>query len=207
MNASQLSDGILFLDEYYAKTSALLKQIEWEDEGLTIPVVNELRAVGFHLLLHLKAEDDTTRQRELDKAIGHVKRAYFDINEIVLLYYLEELNQIDEKVRGYSFVLAKHIDEYSAKIKAAKQARKLISQPDFTALSADAREQQFVSLDTAIADLRSFIGDYQDAQELIWDEITQLQSQKHAQDINIRIAVFGAVATALGVIITLLFAN
>ncbi len=197
-----------FLTTYYAKTNALLKKVEWIDEGLTIPVVNELRSVGYHLLLYIGEQDKDKQYAELEKAIGHVKRAYFDINEIVLLAHLERVANINESVEGYSYILAKHIENYSQKRKAVFEAKSLIESPIFDPVTTESRENHFELLEEPVNNLRDFIESFDEVSDMILDEIRQLKNQNTAQtrgnslaQIVIWITVVGVLGTLLGLLI------
>jgi hypothetical protein len=54
-----------------------------------IPSINELRYVGYHIVRSLLSDDEKELQAERVKAINHVKRAIYDIDESLLIYYIE----------------------------------------------------------------------------------------------------------------------
>ena len=99
----------LFNDRYQGKISILIeiftdaenkiKSIERETSELSIPSVNQLRYVAYHLIEILKNSENI--DEELDKAINHAKRAKYDVLEISCLYYLEEIKEFQDKYSQY----------------------------------------------------------------------------------------------------------
>ncbi len=100
----------LFNDRYQGKISILIeifadaenkiKSIERETSELSIPSVNQLRYVAYHLIEILKNSENI--DEELDKAINHAKRAKYDVLEISCLYYLEEIKEFQDKYSQYT---------------------------------------------------------------------------------------------------------
>ncbi len=100
----------LFNDKYQGKISTLIeifadaenkiKSIERETSELSIPSVNQLRYVAYHLIEILKNSENI--DEELDKAINHAKRAKYDVLEISCLYYLEEIKEFQDNYSQYT---------------------------------------------------------------------------------------------------------
>jgi len=101
---------VLLDEKYHQKITTLInnftdaenkiKSIERETSELSIPSINQLRYVAFHLIEILKNAKNI--DEELDKAINHAKRAKYDVIEISCLYYLEEIKEFQDKYSQYT---------------------------------------------------------------------------------------------------------
>ena len=94
------NDKITALIEIFADAENKIKSIERETSELSIPSVNQLRYVAYHLIEILKNSENI--DEELDKAINHAKRAKYDVLEISCLYYLEEIKEFQDKYSQYT---------------------------------------------------------------------------------------------------------
>jgi len=65
-----------------------LKKSEHLDSNLNIPCINELRYAGYHIA---KATSDDNPDENLEKAVGHCKRAIYDANESAVIFLLEDI--------------------------------------------------------------------------------------------------------------------
>jgi len=93
-------DKITTLIEIFADAENKIKSIERETSELSIPSINQLRYVAYHLIEILKNSENI--DEELDKAINHAKRAKYDVLEISCLYYLEEIKEFQDKYSQYT---------------------------------------------------------------------------------------------------------
>lgn len=66
---------------------------EHDPSDLFIPAVNQLRYAGFHLVKADSLESNGDKENNLNKAINHCQRAYFDTKEAMLL---EQLGVFEE---------------------------------------------------------------------------------------------------------------
>lgn len=73
------------------------------------PCLNEWRYATKHIALLLEDPNDSVQR---DKAIGHLKRAYFDSSDILLTVLLDSLRGVFEDVGAYSDVAATVIPGY-----------------------------------------------------------------------------------------------
>ena len=86
----------------FALAECKVKQLENTIDKLPIPSINELRYAGFHSVCSLKIGiSDETKQKEIQSAINHCKRAIHDAMEIGILYYLREIREFE---KDYKFV-------------------------------------------------------------------------------------------------------
>jgi len=94
------NDKIATLIEIFTDAENKIKSIERETSELSIPSINQLRYVAYHLIEILKNSENI--DEELDKAINHAKRAKYDVLEISCLYYLEEIKEFQDKYSQYT---------------------------------------------------------------------------------------------------------
>ena len=87
-----------------------------------VPCLNEWRYATKHVACLLKDPNDTV-QRE--KAIGHLKRAYFDSSDILLTILLDALREIFEDVGGYVDVAVGLIPEFNSWSPVCAEAQRL----------------------------------------------------------------------------------
>lgn len=78
------------LYELFRQAEVQLKQTEQIDRNLTIPAINELRYVAFHLLRALSEQDSTGFDADIERAENHAKRAIYDATEASILSLLEK---------------------------------------------------------------------------------------------------------------------
>jgi len=82
---------LLGIIDLFDEAEAKLKEIEQLSSELSIPSVNELRYVGYHLTKALCSQSEDDFSDEVDRAERHAKRAIYDANEIGLIYLLEQV--------------------------------------------------------------------------------------------------------------------
>jgi len=84
------ASGIVTL---FANAEKAIKLVELTHSELIIPAVNELRYVGYHITNYIKNPEKT---EEIDKAVGHCKRATFDAYEAGIIYYIREFQKFKD---------------------------------------------------------------------------------------------------------------
>ena len=87
------------LNQCFKETEKKVKQLELYTLELSIPSINQLRYVSYHLL---KASDINNLsvdivQEEIKKALHHCQRAKFDAIEIWITHLLGEIKTFEEK--------------------------------------------------------------------------------------------------------------
>lgn len=97
---NKYKDKIATLIEIFTDAEHQIKSVERETSELSIPSINQLRYVAYHLIEILKNSENI--DEELDKAINHAKRAKYDVLEISCLYYLEEIKEFQDKYSQYT---------------------------------------------------------------------------------------------------------
>jgi hypothetical protein len=84
------TDRFAGLYELFRQAEVQLKQTEEIDRNLTIPAVNELRYVAFHLLRALSEQEGNGFDADIERAENHAKRAIYDATEASILSLLEK---------------------------------------------------------------------------------------------------------------------
>lgn len=85
------------VSDNFIEAEKKIKNAELLNKNLSIPSINELRYACYHLLKASQKTENSNIEIELDKANRHVKRAYYDGVESVLLLKLEEIEQFDRE--------------------------------------------------------------------------------------------------------------
>ncbi len=78
---------------WFKKAEKAVKEVEYIHAELTMPAVNELRYAGYHVSNYL---ENTERVDELNRAVGHCKRAIYDAYEASILYNIKEFRAFKE---------------------------------------------------------------------------------------------------------------
>jgi len=102
-----------------------LKEVEQLEGDLAIPVVNELRYAGHHVIRGLKSLlGSQARAEHFQEAEGHCKRAIYDAHEAMLLYLLNRIRLFQNDYR--KTILSDVIPDYQARILHLRKAQQLI---------------------------------------------------------------------------------
>lgn len=91
------------LAELFETAEQRLKEAETLNLELSIPALNELRYVAYHLVRALCAEQPDTA--DWQRAENHARRAIYDATEAVVLTLLEQARDACERLRGCPDVL------------------------------------------------------------------------------------------------------
>ena len=78
---------------WFKKAEKAVKEVEYIHTELTMPAVNELRYAGYHVSNYL---ENTELTDELNRAVGHCKRAIYDAYEASILYNIKEFRAFKE---------------------------------------------------------------------------------------------------------------
>ncbi|MDR0609188.1 MAG: hypothetical protein LBG58_03685 [Planctomycetaceae bacterium] len=73
-----------------------LKQIELLGEGLSFPVINELRYAGFHVLHAVSGDNDDQIINDYREALEHCRRAVSDAVSLRLHFYINEFAAFED---------------------------------------------------------------------------------------------------------------
>ena len=120
------SDQSVDISDLVRATEGNIARITAVSGKFALPCLNEWRYATKHVALLLNNPNDSD-QRE--KAIGHLKRAYFDSSDILLTVLLDSLRKVFEDVGAYSDVAAKVIPGYEKWATAFSEALALQYEP------------------------------------------------------------------------------
>jgi DNA repair exonuclease SbcCD ATPase subunit len=87
------------LHKIWKNAEARAKRTEVVQTEVCVPVINELRYAGYHLLSALSAATEDETAQELDKCKRHCERGYYDAIEAEVLVYLEYFKVFQEDYR------------------------------------------------------------------------------------------------------------
>ena len=134
------------------KTEANLRRIDAFGEDFAIPSLNEWRYAIRHVVTAAGKSGDSAQDWE--KAIGHIKRAYFDSCDILLDCQLKVLMETNRRYRGHADQVAKILPDYPKWIGTIRRAQELHGKAD---LESDNREAAYDSLAPVIDELQDII--------------------------------------------------
>jgi len=104
-----------------------VKEIEQLNHEISIPSINELRYVGYHLA-RLFCEDDSQEiELQIAKAKSHCQRAIYDAHEIGIIYMLEKIKLFKEQYMTFSHLVIEVLPNYIEILKKANQAARFIA--------------------------------------------------------------------------------
>ncbi len=130
------------------KTEANLRRIDAFGEDFAIPSLNEWRYAIRHVVTAAGKSGDAAQ--DWGKAIGHIKRAYFDSCDILLDCQLKVLIETNRRYRGHADQVAKILPDYPKWIGTIRRAQELHGKAD---LESDNREAAYDSLAPVIDEL------------------------------------------------------
>ena len=91
-----MDDLLVEISDLFALAEKKLKAIEHLAGGLSVPAVNQLRYVAFHLLRAENSIAEDEKINELRKAKNHCQRAIYDAVECGITHYLEKIKIFQE---------------------------------------------------------------------------------------------------------------
>jgi hypothetical protein len=83
-------DTIKEIIDLFDKAEDKVKEVEQLAQELSVPSINELRYVGYHLARSFCEDNPQEINTQISKAQGHCKRAIYDAHEIGIIFMLEE---------------------------------------------------------------------------------------------------------------------
>ena len=175
------------------KTEGNLKRIEILNKRFVCFSLNEWRYATRHIVQY----HVTGNQEDAHKALGHLKRAYFDSCDILLDCMLNRISFLDDEIRGYANVVAPIIPDFDKSriaIHAAKQAH-LSAQ----AISGDEREKAYDLLGGHCAELEKYLSNM-DATKDIWQ--ADIRKQKRRDRLPV---IWTVIGIAVSIILAIVF--
>lgn len=112
----------------FDRAEVLAKEVERLDGDLSIPTINELRYVGYHLARALCADSEQLIDKEIERADSHCRRAIYDANEVGIIFVLEYVKEFSARYSDKSHLVIEVISDYSAMLGSAQDAAALIDE-------------------------------------------------------------------------------
>jgi hypothetical protein len=185
------SDGELL--DLLDKTEGNLKRIEILNKSFVCLSLNEWRYATRHIVQYMVSGV----QEEKHKALGHLKRAYFDSCDILLDCMLNRISFLDDEIRGFANVVAPIVPDFDKSriaIHAAKQAH-------FSAQSIprDEREKAYDLLCGHCAELEKYLSNM-DATKDIWQADIRKQMRRDRLPV-----IWTVIGIAVSIILAMIF--
>ena len=164
----------------FEQAETKIKNVEQiTSEGVLIPSINQLRYAGHHIVRSLLSDDAKEPQAERVKAINHVKRAIYDIDESLLIYYIESAVGFKEKYNDSGFVTGV-VTDYPEKLATLDEANKSIQQLRENNNNYQDREQFYQKLSPCLIKLSQIVVIFEQSAPLI----AKKQQDKDDQDLK-----------------------
>lgn len=126
MSSSQSEDELLQkFSDFYSKAEGCIKHYELGTKEICVPAINQLRYAGHHLAKYYRLHESSDRKLQLEKAINHCRRAYYDVKEAVLMEALERIDSFFE-VYIESDYLTSEYPKWREHRQAAREAKSSI---------------------------------------------------------------------------------
>jgi len=172
------------------KTEENLKRIEIINGRFVCFTLNEWRYATRHIMRY-RASDDA---QDLQKAVGHLKRAYFDSCDVLLDCLLDRIRCIDDEIRGFASILASIVPDFNKSRIAIHSARN--AHLTVQTISGDEREQAYDMLNEHCAKLEEYIRNVEATKD-VW------QADIRKQKLRDRLPI---IWTAIGIAVTIVLA-
>ncbi|MBK1645098.1 hypothetical protein CKO25_10630 [Thiocapsa imhoffii] len=183
------------LASLFQQAEVQLKQAEEIDRNLTIPAVNELRYVAFHLIRALSEQGRDGFDSDIERAENHAKRAIYDATEASILALLEKAEVYQLEFRSLECT-TEVLPNYVDLLKRLESARRGIAQVRATEEHYLNRQQYYPEVLGYISGLRDLVATLEQADPLI-----RMKSRKRA--VHFYLMVASLVAAILGILISL----
>ena len=109
------------ISNLFSDAEKRIKIVEHVVGELTVPAINQLRYVAYHILKADNTEDSNLKKEELRKAKNHCQRAIYDAAEVGIIYFLEKIKEFknDYSTQPISGALPNYSDIYNTAREAA----------------------------------------------------------------------------------------
>jgi len=114
--------------DLFDKAEEKVKEVEQLAQELSVPSINELRYVGYHLARAFCEEDHQELNIQITKAQGHCKRAIYDAHEIGIIFMLEQIKIFKETYIPFSSSVIKMIPSYTQELSTTSKASQFIAE-------------------------------------------------------------------------------
>ena len=183
LRMSSVDEILSFVD----KTEKNLKIAEHIADLFVVPVLNEWRYGTRHVVNAIKGGSS---EEELQKSMGHWKRAYFDSCDIVVDCILKRCVEMNLRYYGYTDVVQSIVPKYSEYLEQMRDMQK-------RHLDAKLKSDEAGRM-SAYDDLSSMLAKCDDMLSDIKRNEAPIASKVRRTKVGHRLAVAGAFAAVLG---------
>jgi len=113
--------------ELFDRAEDKVKEIEQLDQEISIPSINELRYVGYHLARLFCEEDPQEIDTQIIKAKNHCQRAIYDAHEIGIIYMLEQIKFFKETYLSSINFVIEVLPDYADSLRIAQESSVFIA--------------------------------------------------------------------------------
>lgn len=191
MTSRDIDSLRVLLFDAFRRAERAIKKAEHAGEPLPIPCINELRYAGFHHIASDKAlaegNDDLARD-EMQKAARHARRAEFDVAEFYVAVYSEAAKDIMLSYKGFEYLAARHIRNYSKHVKNLNAIGDLLENTHELDKESDDYKTRCYEI---CRKLKAFIDAFRDAELALMAEIAAKKSGETLSWIQCLIGIIG----------------
>jgi len=176
-----------------------LKHSEHDTNELSIPSINQLRYVAFHLIESFSSQETTKIDEEITKAINHAQRAKYDAVEIGIVYFLEQIKIFQQTYSTYTEtleILPSYITYLTKAQNASDQLQRLKDEEK-------EREEYYRDIEPFYQALKDINTSLQTAIPLITKKIEENNEKTRKENKNF---IIGVGLTLLGIAVTVIIA-
>ena len=188
------TDRFAGLYELFRQAEVQLKQTEEIDRNLTIPAVNELRYVAFHLLRALSEQEGNGFDADIERAENHAKRAIYDATEASILSLLEKAEAYQDDFKRLECT-TEVLPNYVALLRQLEKIRRGVSDVRASEELYLNRQQYYPQVLEYIVDLKELVATLEQADPLI-----RVKSRKKA--IQLLLLVMSVLAAVFGIAVS-----
>ena len=176
-----------------------VKEVEQLAQDLSVPSINELRYVGYHLARALCEDDPEGIANQINKAKSHCKRAIYDAHEIGIIYMLEEIKLFKEELSSFSSEVLKVMPNYIEDLGTTNNASKFIA--EIKAKHRGDRDSYYKECQPHYQALRDVLDRFNVAEPLI---LIKIEEQQKASQIQTRRFITTVSLTVLAITISII---
>lgn len=164
-------DAIKGIVALFDKAENKVKEVEQFAQELSIPSINELRYVGYHLARAMCESDEHELSCQIEKATGHCKRAIYDAHEIGIIYMLERVRLFKDAYSPHASSVLEVIPAYTEELSNSNKASKFIA--EIKEQHRDNRDDYYEVCVPHYETLRDIVERLSEAEPLINTKITE----------------------------------
>ena len=177
-------------------------QYELLDNTFPVEILNEIRAIFTHLAKYYLSDDILTKEKNISKAEGHIKRSILDCYKYICMAYDDKYEDFNRNYKNVDLSLVDN-GEFLPKL--------LETRKDAITLMLDARKSDLLitsddetSVDEAYKKYEKAFIKYSLVYELINSSYKKIETLKKKVVVKNFLAVIGWIIGILGIILTII---